>query len=290
MGNYLSCLVQILLLTSGPLIVFGVLASLARSLFIYLVGRDRMGRTVLTLTLAPSTPLRVLGNAIMATLFGHRITDICFLNVRDPDGELGFVERSYNPRNPIAVLGNFFYALGPVILGLLTVFAVLLGTFGGVLPSFVREIGALAGGGADFFDYADSTGRVLLAMLVGEGNVVLKLVGFALVLFFCMGIFVSVTELVESFTGLLLYTLLGGVFTAVLMLFDVRVQRIVLGGLHSFASLVTALYLVVLLGMAALLVLGALVFLYRFLFGSPEEQPVQAVQEYHNEEYPPERR
>ena len=290
MGNYLSSLMQVLLLTCGPLIAFGVIASFARSLFIYLVGRDRMGTTVLTLTLAPSTPLRVLGNVIMAVLFGHRVSDVCFLNVRDPDGEFGFVERSYNPGNPIALLGNFFYALGPVIVGLLAVFAVLLGTFHDVLPGFVREIGTLTASGADFFDYADATGRAVSAMLgASEESVMLRLAGFLIVLFLCMGIFVSVAELVESFTGMLVYAVLGGVFTAVLMLFDVRVQRIVLGALHSFAALVTALFLFVLLGMAVLLVLGALVFLYRFLFGSVDETPVRAVQEYH-EEHPDERR
>ncbi len=289
MANYLSALVQILFFTCGPLAAFGVLVYLCRALYIALMGQDEPFRSALIFTLAPSTPLRVLGNAMMAILFGHHITDICFLNVRDPDGELGFVDRSYNPRNPVAVLGHFFYALGPAILGLAFVFAVCLACFGDTLPHFVDEIAALAKNGGDIFDYLDATWGVIPAMFATDSvGVFGKILGCLLILMVCMGVFVSVKELVESFVGLILYAVLASVCTAVLMLFDARVQRIVLGGLHGFASLVTALNLIVLLGVAVFLALGALVCLYRFLFGKPTTDT--AVMPYEKTEYPPERR
>ena len=68
-------------------------------------------------------------------------------------------------------------------------------------------------------------------------------------------------------------------FSAVLMLFDARVQRIVLGALRGFATVVTALDLVLLLAVATLLLIGGVWFLWRFLFG--EEQQSTALTPYH---------
>lgn len=289
MGNYLSALLQILVFTCGPLVVFGLLLSFCRSLFIRLIGTDGRGRMLLSAALAPTTPLRVLGNAIMAILFAHRITDICFLNVRDPDGELGFVERSYNARNPFAVLGHFFYALGPAMLTLAAVFAVCAACFGDVLPQFVGEISALTESGGDVFDYIDATRAVIPSMFArGGAGFILKLIGWLLLLVLCMGVFVSAAELLEGFLGWLLYVVLAAFGAAVLMLFDARAQRIALGALGGFASLVTALYLISLLAMAALLALAGVYRLIRFLSATPESST--AVLPVEDERAPTERR
>lgn len=284
MGSFLSYLMQILLLTFAPFLVCGVGVSLARSLFIHLSGEDCGGRTLRRLALYPSTPLRVLACTLSAIFFGQRVSDVCFLNLHTTDGELGFVERSYNPRNPIAILGNFFYALAPLGLSLLCVLGVLAACFGGVLGGFVSEIEEISAHGGDFFEYAAATVRILPAMRGAPGGVLVKLLGCVLILALCMGASVSITELVESFGGLVLYGALCALFAGVLLLFDPRVGRNVLGALHSFAALVVALSLVVWLAVAILLAMSALIFLYRFLFGPPPLST--AVQIYREEQSP----
>ena len=56
-------------------------------------------------------------------------------------------------------------------------------------------------------------------------------------------------------------------FAAVTALFDARARRLILTGFRTFATAVTALYIVVLIFAAAALVFGFLVYLVRMFFG-----------------------
>lgn len=279
MGNLLSCFFQILFLTCVPLFAFGLAVFFCRWLFISLVGTED-GRPLLVGCFALSTPLRELGHAIMAVLFMHRITDACFLNVHDANGELGFIEHSYHPRNPVAILGNFFYAIGPLAVGLFSVWAVLLLCFGDVMSDFAATVAAL-GESAGVLDYLRVSLSLLPAMVGAKTGAFLKVLGGVLLLLLCMGIFVSLAEAVQALGGFLIYAGLVFVFSAVLSLFDPRLQRILLDGLRGFATGVTALFLVVLLAVGALLAIGCICFLLRTLRGG--RQTETALQQYRAE-------
>ncbi len=264
MGGYLAALMQILVLVCGPLVGFGLVVFLCRQLFVALVG-TRAGRPFLLVAFALSTPLRELGHAFMAVICCHAVEDVKLLDLHALDGELGYVEHSYNPKNPIALLGNFLYALGPLVFGMLAVYLIFLLSFGNAISELSGTVAALGDGGGDLSDYLSAAAGLLPAM--GRGGISFgKIVGGLLLLLLCMGAFVSVQELIDGFSGFLIFSGISALFTAVLLLFDARVQRLVLDALRSYAAVVTALNLALLLALAALLLLAAVWFLYRFLF------------------------
>ena len=273
--NFASSLTQIIMLTCLPPVLFGLAVWGCRQLYCLFVGEDA-GRPLILAASALSTPLRELGHAMMAVLTFHRIEDFCLLNVYDPDGELGFVEHSYNPRNPVAVLGNFFYALGPVVTGLGAVLLVFLVCFHGVLPPFFEEIAALGEAGAGFGAYAKAALSLIPKMFTeGDTGVFARIVGCLLLLAICFCAHITPTELVEALWGFVVFALLAALSTGILLLFDERVMRIALSGFRTYATVFTALFSVVLLFSAAAVALGFAFGVLRTLFnldGIPEDE------------------
>ena len=273
--SFISSFTQIMMLTCLPPVLFGLAVWGCRQAYCLFVGEDA-GRPLILAASALSTPLRELGHAMMAVLTLHRIEDFCLLNVNDPDGELGFVEHSYNPRNPIAVLGNFFYALGPAVTGLGTVLLVFLVCFRGVLPPFFEEIAALGEAGAGFGAYAVAALSLIPKMFsAGQAGVLARILGCLLLLAICFCAHVTPSELIEALWGFAIFALLAALSTGILLLFDDRVMRIALSGARTYATVLTALFLVVLLFAAAAVAIGFLFGVLRTLFnldGIPEDR------------------
>ena len=264
--NFWTCFVEILGLFCFPSVLIGLIVWACRSLYCFFVG-NQSGYRLIKAASVLSTPLREVGHAMMAVLFWHRIEDVQLLNIGDPDGEFGFVEHSYNPRNPVALLGNFFYAMGPVVLGLLAVSLIFLTCFHGVLPAYFDEIRALGDAGAGVGEYLKAAFSFIPKMFtLGEAAMWLRVMGCALLVFLCLGIYVSPLELMEAASGIAILVGLVMAASGVMMLFDDRVMRIAIGGLRSFSTVVIALFLVVLVFSAGLLAFGALFGLIRTLF------------------------
>ncbi|MBR6728485.1 MAG: hypothetical protein IKM08_09860, partial [Clostridia bacterium] len=100
----------------------------------------------------------------------------------------------------------------------------------------------------------------------GSAPMVLRILGCVLLLAVCFGIYVSPIELKDALGGLAIFSVLATVVAGVLMLFDDRVLRIFFGGIRAYAAGVTALFLVVLLALAALIVIGLLFRIARMFF------------------------
>ncbi len=269
MGNFFSLFLQILLFTAAPFVVFGLAVWFLRQVFAQLVGM-KSGRPFLIGTFALSTPLREAGHVAMAVLFWHRVEEVRFLDLNAADGEMGYVEHSYHPRNPIALLGNFFFALGPVLLGLAAVLVIFLACFGGVMQEFFLELSALSGMGtlADYLRVG--VGLIPKMVLSGEVGVFPKILGGLLLLLVCMGVFVSLGELLDGLFGAAIYAGLAFLAALLLALLDERAQRVATDGLRAFATGVLALYLPVLLAVCVLLVVAVVFFLIRKLGAVPE--------------------
>lgn len=264
--NFLTCFLEILCLFCLPPILIGLAVWGCRRLYCFFVG-DRSGFTLIKAASVLSVPLREAGHAMMAVIFWHRVEDLQLLNLNDPDGEFGFVEHSYNPRNPIALLGNFFYAMGPTVLGLVAVSLIFLTCFRGVLPAYFDEIRALGEAGAGIGEYLHVAFLLLPKMFTAGGAGVLpRIIGCTLLILLCFGIHVSPVELFEAFSGTVILALLALAASGVMMLFDDRVMRIALAGIRSFSTVVTALYLVVLVFAAVVLLLGMFYGVLRTLF------------------------
>lgn len=267
MPSFIAYYLQILLLTVAPMLVFGLAVMLCNRLFCMLVGAES-GWPLLLFASGFSTPVRELGHLIFAFVTFHRINDFRLLDLGNEAGELGFVEHDYNRKNPVAVFGNFLFALGPSLLGLFFVLAVILSCFHGIFTPFMGQISDLTETGAGFADYARATIGFFPALFRDASTgVVAKILGCLLIAAVCLGIYVSLDDLKNAVGGMAIYALLVLVFAGATALFDRRLQRILTGGMRLFAVGVTALYLVVLAFAVFMMALGTLFFVIRTLFG-----------------------
>ena len=70
------------------------------------------------------TPIHELGHALFCVIFMHRIVEIELFKPDPITGTLGYVYHKWNRSNPWQVVGNLFIAIGPIILGCLSLFAI----------------------------------------------------------------------------------------------------------------------------------------------------------------------
>ena len=121
MSEFLIAFVQyfgaLILLTLGIPVICGLAVGLCSSVFSRLMGSG--SRAVFDLTAIIGTPVHELGHAVMCPLFGHRIEKMRLWSPFSENGMYGFVDHSYNKRNPWALLGNLFIGLGPIFSGML---------------------------------------------------------------------------------------------------------------------------------------------------------------------------
>lgn len=115
--DFLLYLGQLLLLTLGTVTLCGLAAFSAERLFLKLAGSG--SSVVVYISSVIGTPIHELGHAAMCVLFGHKITKMrLLLPPHNSTGTLGYVEHSWNRKNPWARLGNLFIGLGPIFSGL----------------------------------------------------------------------------------------------------------------------------------------------------------------------------
>jgi hypothetical protein len=85
----------------------------------------------------------------------HRIAEIHFFKPDETTGTIGYVYHKWNPKNPWAVLGNFFIGIGPMVLGSAVLFALfyfLIPNTDGVWSSISNSLDSL-GVGSSYTDY-----------------------------------------------------------------------------------------------------------------------------------------
>lgn len=247
MEQFLSYFAQLLLYTLLPVIACGVAVYGVQRLFCTFVTPDTGGPLLLAVSVL-SVPVREAGQALACLLFAHRIEDIRFFDPNATNGEYGYVEHSYNPRNPLAVIGNFFFAIGPVMLGLFAILVVLLACFHGAFVSYAAEIGALEESGAGFGEYLKTAAGFFPSMFRdGSTGLFVKIIGCVCLLLLAFSVLLSPSDLKDALGGLVVITGLFFCFAGALCLFDARVRRMVLGAFRTFFMYLLALFSVALL-------------------------------------------
>ncbi|MBN2288196.1 MAG: M50 family metallopeptidase [Candidatus Glassbacteria bacterium] len=71
------------------------------------------------------TLVHELGHAVFCPLFGHRIHGMRLFSFSTRNQSAGYVEHSYNGKNPYHLVGNFFISVGPLLLGTYLIYLVL---------------------------------------------------------------------------------------------------------------------------------------------------------------------
>ncbi len=284
MVEFVPYFLQILLLIVVPPLLFGVVVDFCHSAFFSLVGYGRCRGVALAFHLV-ITPMREFAHLVACILTMHRVTDFRLLNLYDPDGEIGFVEHSYSRRNPLALFGNFLFAVMPAALGLFLVLVVVLCCFGGSFGEFSAELTALGENSGSFGEYARlALGFVVSMFRNATSDVFLKVLGALLLLVLSLGVFVSLQDLIDGFSGAIIFGIFSFLFAGITAIAcDDRTRRLILSGVRSFSVSVCALFMVVLTFAAAALLFGFAIFLIRSFLLPPEQTALVPVEEEYDD-------
>ena len=219
MDQYLIYVGQLLGLTLGVMVVCGLVAWLARKVFMYFVGNS--ATAVFYASSVVGTPIHELGHALMCIPFGHRITDMKLLKFPSRRSRtLGYVEHSYNNKNPWAVFGNLFISFGPIFSGLGVMILVLTLCFPSQWNAYLDSSRALVESGAGIEETLSGTFSLLFSLFERfRQDAVRSTVGILLILSVSQHITLSFADLRGCFTALLMYTGIVAVFGGVTMLF-----------------------------------------------------------------------
>ena len=124
--------------------IFIILLILTKVLSIttHLIWKRLFGKhiSILKYTTYIGTPIHELGHMIMCVLFRHKIISYKLAQFDMSTGELGYVEHDFNQKNLYHQIGNFFIAIGPILLGGLVVLALNYWILPSSTTSFINQI------------------------------------------------------------------------------------------------------------------------------------------------------
>lgn len=105
---------------TGMIILIGLLLGILRNNSIKNFQRS-FGIKAVMVTGFIGVPIHELSHAIIAILFGHKVTAIKLLQKPDNKGVMGYVNHSYNKNNIYQQVGNFFIGIAPIFGGVISI-------------------------------------------------------------------------------------------------------------------------------------------------------------------------
>ena len=264
MDQYLIYIGQLLALTLGVMVVCGLVAWMARKIFMYFVG-DK-ATFVLYASSVVGTPVHELGHALMCIPFAHRITDMkLLLPPSRRSRTLGYVEHSYNRKNPWAVFGDLFISFGPIFSGIGVMVLVLTLCFPAQWNTYLEGSRAMIENGLDAQHVTASILSLLFSLfdgLKGE-NAVRCVIGLIIILSVSQHITLSLADIKGCFKALLMYTCIVAIFAGVTMVLGM--QNGILSGLMQINLPLLSLFCVSIAFSLVWVIIALLVYLVRWL-------------------------
>lgn len=210
----ISYLGELLLLTLGTVMLCGLAVHLCAKLFARLIG-SRSAK-IFDLTAAIGTPVHELGHAVMCLLFGHKITRIKLWSPTASNGVYGFVEHSYNRKNPWAKLGNLFIGIGPIFSGLCVVILMLWLCFPTQWSNYLHTTRATLFGGAGVRELAACVVSLLASIPSAIAATPWRaLLGLVIILPVSLHITLSWQDVKSSMSAMPMYLLMLTVFALI---------------------------------------------------------------------------
>ena len=260
--DFLLYLLQLAALTLGVVAVCGFAVRLCARAFSALIGGGAEG--VFDLTAVIGTPIHELGHALMCPLFGHRITRMQLWSPTAKNGVYGYVEHSYNRKNPWAQLGNLFIGLGPIFSGLGVTVLVLWLCFPAQWASYLATSRALVAAGAEPIAIARGVisllGDLPHAFAAGWWR---PLLGLLVILPVSLHISLSAADVRGSLGAFPIYALMLAVFGAIT--YFAGVSASILSGLYLWNLWLLSLFCLVIAFAAVWVVIALAVWLIRRL-------------------------
>ena len=222
MDLYLIYVGQLLGLTLGVMIVCGLVAWIARQVFMYFVGNS--ATAVFYASSVVGTPVHELGHALMCIPFAHRITDMKLLMMPSRRSRtLGYVEHSHNTKNPWAVFGNLFIGFGPIFSGLGVMILVLTLCFPTQWNAYLETSRTLVESGASIQESLSSVFSLLFSLFDRfQEDALRSVIGVIIILSVSQHITLSFADLRGCVTALIMYTGIVAVFAGVTMVLGLQ--------------------------------------------------------------------
>ena len=104
------------LCVTGSLILVGIILGIIEDRANFFTWRV-VGRKGIMATAWIGTPIHELGHLLMCRLFKHKIIKFKLLDLKDPDGILGYVNHEWDRKSLYQNIGNFFIGMGPIFSG-----------------------------------------------------------------------------------------------------------------------------------------------------------------------------
>lgn len=168
------------------------------------------------------TPVHELGHAIMCIVFGHKIIKMKLWSPSHPNGVYGYVEHSYNRKNPWARLGSLFIGVGPIFSGLAVTILMLWLCFPIQWKDYLTTSREALAGNVTFSNFLSAVFSLFANMFRGFGdNWWRSLIGLLVIFPVSLHITLSWQDVKSAAGAIPLYLLILLLFAIPTMLFGV---------------------------------------------------------------------
>lgn len=260
MDTFLEFLLLFLKISIYPIAAFiicGLIIALCERIFLAFCGRS--GRFLIYSTSIIGTPIHELGHAFMCLIFCHKINDMKLLSLNSNDGTLGYVEHSYNRKNPYAVIGNLFIGLGPIFSGLLFTLLIMKVCFPSAFDSYIMTSYNISIG-----DIFTNIKDILYEMLhESMKSNAFKIVGGVFLFAVSLHINLSLQDIKGSLSSLPLYFSLTLIISIIVYFIKESMCYEVTDALYGFMMFSLYLYTPVMISALLILCIGAIFFIFR---------------------------
>ena len=254
--DFFLYLLQILGLTLGVIVFCGFAVRFFSLAFARISGTG--SGDIFDITSIIGTPVHELGHALMCLLFGHKIKRIQLWSPTHTNGVYGFVEHSYNRKNPWARLGSLFIGVGPIFSGLAVTVLVLSLCFPNQWNDYLLNSRQLLAGAPSIKEILAEICSLLWSMFTGfSQNWVRSLIGLLIILPVSLHITLSWQDIKAAAGALPLYLLLAAIFCGITTLLGA--SSVIVGQLWLLNLRALSLFFVVLAFSAVWVLLALLV-------------------------------